>query len=182
MFIHPYHLLNINGSHAEPIHDCHFPSLTSCSFRCKDLTFPVMSVCCLFRKEENKVAERNNLRTACLPFALSFQTVLNLWRVLEGCSQQILISDFENNLLFHKMTPDRNLNEKWLRVKLWANNNLERQGRNSAAPGSKCKAVSCGPECQPADHTGDPPSAKEAKGKPRLKSETTQCFPHHSLV
>lgn len=119
MCIHPYHLLNINGSYAEPIYDCHFPSLTSCSFQCVGLTFSVMSVCCLFRKEENKVAERNNLRTACLPFALSFQTVLNLWRVLEGCSQQILISDFENSLLFHKMTPDRNLNEKWLRVMLW---------------------------------------------------------------
>lgn len=162
--IHPYHLLNINGSHAEPIYDCHFPSLTSCSFQCMDLTFSVMSVCCLFRKE-NKVAERNNLRTACLPFALSFHTVLNLWRVLEGCSQQILISDFENNLLFHKMTSDRNLNKKWLRVKLWANSNLERQGRNSAAPGSKCKGVNCRPECQPADPYRRSSFCEGGKGK-----------------
>lgn len=59
-------------------------------FKCMDLMFPVMSVCCLFGKEENKVAERNNFRTACLPFALSFQTL----KLVED-SRRLLPTEFD---------------------------------------------------------------------------------------
>lgn len=53
--------------------------------------------------------ERNNLGTAYLPFALLFQTVLTLGRILGDCSQQILISDCIS--FFIKVTYDRNLSE-----------------------------------------------------------------------
>lgn len=53
--------------------------------------------------------ERNNLGTAYLPFALSFQTILTLERILGDSCQQILISDCIS--FFIKVTYDRNLRE-----------------------------------------------------------------------
>lgn len=71
--------------------------------------FFAISICCLFRKENIVCHEINNLGTAYIPFALSFQTVLTLGRILGDCSQQILITDCTS--FFIKVAYDRNLSE-----------------------------------------------------------------------